>query len=343
MIKNYKIILENLPDAVLIAPLGYGQTFGKFIDFNKTASILLELEDYEILSKNPLEIFFHNSENKAVEVIKELVSKEYAIFQTEIKSKSNNIIPLEVSSRLIYEAGLSLVIFVARSLIVRKKLENDLKVMSEKLRRLALRLQTIREEERKTIARELHDELGQNLTVLKIQLSLLQKNSEENKIKEKLNNLISICETTIKTVQEITSKLRPDILDELGLIPAIEWQLKKFSQATNIEYEFEINSNCTKLNPDHSIALFRILQEALTNVARHSNASKVKVSIEENDNECILKILDNGKGITLHQIESPNSIGILGMKERATVLGGEFMIKSTMNSGTLVCVKIPIK
>jgi len=171
----------------------------------------------------------------------------------------------------------------------------------------------------------------------------LKKNIDDEKLKENINELILICDSTINAIQNITTKLRPDVLDELGLIPSIEWQMKKFKEMTNIDYFLDISNEDLNLPHECEIALFRIFQEALTNIARHSNANRVRITLVKTGKEILFEIFDNGKGITQNQIDSPNSLGILGMKERTLVLGGEFTIKSTMNSGTLVRLTIPVK
>lgn len=337
-----QFILDALPEAILISMLNYGKTMSNFIYANKTATKLTGFSIEELLMLNPLKIIFHKSENKAIEVLNELEATKTYFFETSLLNKSGVELPVEVCSIPLVVEGRTYLIFICRDLQMKTDYKSETKSLMEKLRRLALRFQTIREEERKNIAREIHDELGQNLTILKIQLALMRKNINEPEMKDKLENLITLCDSTINTVQKIASQLRPDVLDELGLIPAIEWQLKKFKESTNIEYDFIVSSEEISLTPECETAIFRIFQEALTNVARHSNANFVRITLSKNEKEILLEIYDNGKGITKNQIESPNSLGILGMKERTLVLGGEFTIKSTMNSGTLVRLKIPI-
>lgn len=334
-------ILDALPEAILIASLNYGKVLSNFVYTNKAATELIGFSSEEFLNLNPLTIIFQKSENKIVEVLSELELNKTCLFETNILKNNGEQFPVEICASLSVIEGKSYLIFLCRDSQLRSDYKKETRSL-EKLRKLALRLQIIREEERKNIAREIHDELGQNLTFLKIQISLLKKNAVDSELQQKLNDLITICDSTINSVQKITSQLRPDVLDELGLIPAIEWQLKKFKETTNIEYDFNVACEEINLPPECETALFRIFQEALTNVARHSNANLVRIKLLKGDKDIIFEIYDNGKGITKNQIESPNSLGILGMKERTLVLGGEFTIKSTMNSGTLVRIKIPI-
>lgn len=338
----YKTYFESNPDLLFICTLNYGKVLSNFLMLNKTALQLLNYEEEEVGNLKPLSVIFNNSETKLLQTIDELENDSHSFCEANLLSKDGQYFPVEVNSSLINFNGLNYVIFSCRP-ISRNKFRSEMLTLSERLRKLALWTQKIREEERKLISREIHDELGQNLTAIKIELAILKKNTQELELINRIDNILKICDETIKSVQTISSKLRPDILDELGLIPAIEWQLKRFYEQTKIEYEMDIPNESITLNSDTETALFRIFQEALTNVARHSNANKVKVSLKKNEREIELQIFDNGKGITRNQIDSPNSLGILGMKERALLFGGEFVIKSPMNKGTLIIVKIPLK
>ncbi len=337
-----KILYDSIPDLILVCYFNYGKVLSNFIFANRTAVELLGYETAEFKDLNPLSIIFSNNEGKLIDVLNELEQKNQIAFDAKILKKNDEIISVEVTSQLINYNGESIVIFDCRP-IEKYKSRNEIFQLNEKLRKLAARFQSIREDERKSIAREIHDELGQNLTAIKILLSMLKKNIFQDDLVNQINEIIKICDSTINSIQNITSKLRPELLDELGLIPAIEWQLKKFSEQTKIEYILNIPDEVIHLNSEKETALFRIFQEALTNVARHSNASRVRVSITIDDRNLVMEIYDNGKGITQNQINSPNSLGILGMKERSILLGGEFIIKSTMNSGTIVKVKIPVE
>lgn len=346
--KNYfredliRVLYDSIPDLILVCYFNYGRVLSNFFLANKSAIEILGYESNEFKNLNPLSIIFSNNECKLIDVLNELEQKNQAYFDSNILRKNGERISVEVTSQLINYNGESIVVFDCRP-IEKYKSREEIFQLNEKLRKLAARFQLIREDERKSIAREIHDELGQNLTAIKILLSMLKKNILQDDLLNQINEIIKICDSTINSIQNITSKLRPELLDELGLIPAIEWQLKKFFEQTKIEYILNIPDEVIHLNSEKETALFRIFQEALTNVARHSNASRVRVSITIDDRNLIMEIYDNGKGITQNQINNPNSLGILGMKERSMLLGGEFIIKSTMNSGTIVRVKIPIE
>ncbi|TGL58437.1 GAF domain-containing sensor histidine kinase [Leptospira sarikeiensis] len=228
----------------------------------------------------------------------------------------------------------------------RKNAENHLKNSGEQLRALSARLQEVREEERLLIAREIHDELGQLLTVLKIDLTLLKNNFQKSKISEsklvsELVSMIKVTDSGIESVQRIATELRPLILEELGLLEGIEWYARDFEKRTGIVVEIQIPAGILPLEKDPSIALFRIFQETLTNAARHSKATLIRVTCLEEGSFLILKIQDNGIGIDPKQMTESKSLGLIGMRERAVVLGGEVTISSRSKRGTSIIVKIP--
>jgi signal transduction histidine kinase len=194
------------------------------------------------------------------------------------------------------------------------------------------------------IAQEIHDELGQVLTALKIQISLLANklNNDQEPLKQKINSLSDMIDASVESVQKISSKLRPGILDELGLIAAIEWQAEEFEKLTNIKCSLALPKDELKLERNKTTAIFRIFQEALTNIARHSGATKVVVTLMNHQSNIYLEIHDNGKGITQDQIKDFKSLGIHGMEERAIVFGGQVYFEGIAGKGTIVKVEIPI-
>ncbi|MCE9598021.1 MAG: PAS domain-containing protein, partial [Spirochaetia bacterium] len=210
----------------------------------------------------------------------------------------------------------------------------------EHLRALAARLQAVREEERIRIAREIHDELGQLLTVLKIDLTLMRQNFEEGltgpQTSQELLRMSKVSDSAIESVQRIASELRPMILDKLGFLEAIDWFCKDFSTRTGIACSLNVASKNLSPAEDHSIALFRIFQETLTNIARHAKASKVSITITDSPSSYLLTVQDNGLGIDHRQINAAKSLGLLGMRERAIALGGEVKISGKAGAGTLV-------
>ncbi|MDP4175715.1 MAG: PAS domain S-box protein [Bacteroidota bacterium] len=236
------------------------------------------------------------------------------------------------------------VLSIVRDITERKIAEQKLRQSKEQLRDLASHLQSIREEERTMIAREIHDELGQVLTVLKIQISLLSNKLREDQkeLKEKISSVSGLIDSTVESVQKISSQLRPGILDDLGLVPAIEWQAQDFQERTGILCGLNLFRDEISLDRNKSTAVFRIFQEALTNIARHSAADRVDITLRTEDNALLLEITDNGRGITPVQISDQKSLGLLGMKERALILGGTVQISGADKCGTTVSVFIPL-
>jgi signal transduction histidine kinase len=226
----------------------------------------------------------------------------------------------------------------------RKLTEAKIKDSQQRLRNLSSHLQSSREEERVNIAREIHDELGQVLTALKLDMYWLEKrlHDDQEVLKEKVRSMSKHAESTIHTVQRISSELRPALLDDLGLVAAIEWQSKDFQRRTDIECSVSFNSGKIKVPENASIALFRIYQETLTNVARHSQASNVNVSMYNKDDHVILQIKDNGIGIEKSHLSNPRSFGLMGIHERALALGGDVEIIGKQKIGTTLTVCIPL-
>jgi PAS domain S-box-containing protein len=240
-------------------------------------------------------------------------------------------------------------LFMIADITERKEMEEQLMISREQLRRLTYHLQSIREEERTWISREIHDELGQALTGLKMDLSWIERKlsrtGEEQPfhlLLERIGSMSGLVDSTIQSVRKIATELRPGVLDALGLTAAIEWQASEFRSRTGIEVNLSPLSEKSGLDRERSTAVFRIFQEILTNVARHSLASEVEVHIEEKSGRLSLEVKDNGRGITEDQVIDSRSLGLLGMRERALLLGGEFHIQGVPGEGTTVTVIIPL-
>jgi PAS domain S-box-containing protein len=227
----------------------------------------------------------------------------------------------------------------------RKRAEEELKRSREELRNLAAYLQSAREQERTNMAREIHDELAQALTALKMDISWLTNKlpKDQQTLLDKTKAMIKLTDMTIKTVKKISTELRPGILDDLGLVAAIEWQAEEFKNRTGITCELTIDPEDIILDQDRSTTIFRIFQETLTNVARHAKATAVTVSLKEKDSSLELRVRDSGKGITKEQISDPKSFGLMGIRERAKSWGGEVKISGRPGKGTTVVVRIPGK
>jgi signal transduction histidine kinase len=206
-------------------------------------------------------------------------------------------------------------------------------------------LQSVREEERTRIAREVHDELGQALTSCKLDLSWIAGKlpRELRDLQKKAKALSAHIDTTIQTVRRIAEELRPSVLDHLGLAAALEWQGHDFQHRTGIKCDVQTNLADRMLDQALSTALFRIFQETLTNIIRHAGATQVMVQLKETDSRVSLQVRDNGQGITRMEISNAKSLGLLGMRERAALLGGTFKIgRIPRGQGTQVTVIMPV-
>jgi len=234
-------------------------------------------------------------------------------------------------------------IAVFRDITERLLFEQELRESQVQMRELASHVESVREEERMGIARELHDELGQLLTALKMDITWLSAHSpaqQHDTIRTKLDGMADLADTTIRAVQRISSELRPGLLDDLGLVAALEWLIRDFRDRSQIECVFDVDEHLT-VNSRQSTALFRICQESLTNAARHSGATLVTVTLLASDGRVILSIRDNGTGVTREASAHPHAFGLIGMRERARALGGELEIIGAPGSGTSIEVSLP--
>jgi PAS domain S-box-containing protein len=224
------------------------------------------------------------------------------------------------------------------------KAEEKLQSSYKQIKQLVTHLQDIREQERTNMAREIHDELGQQLTGLKMYISWLNKKvlNQEPDIKEKFNAAIELIEDTIKSVRKISMDLRPSMLDDLGLLAALEWQSNEFEKRSGINTEFINQTENRDIPARLKTGLFRIYQESLTNVARHADAKKIVSSLKFDKNNLVLTITDDGKGFAFKNIESKKTLGLFGMKERTMEMGGKYEIISEPGNGTTVSVIVPL-
>lgn len=225
----------------------------------------------------------------------------------------------------------------------REQAEENLRRSHDQLRALTGHLQSVREEERTRIAREVHDELGQALTGLKIDLSWLSgKLRNSRALQRKVKAMVGQVDATIHTVRRIATELRPGVLDSLGLAAAIEWQAAEFQERTGIRCEMKIEVTETIWERNFSTACFRIFQETLTNIIRHANATRVEVRLAQDEHALILTVRDNGRGITEREVADAKSIGLTGMMERAAQVNGKISFDGVFGEGTTVTVRVPL-
>jgi signal transduction histidine kinase len=226
----------------------------------------------------------------------------------------------------------------------------ELRQMMESLRALAARLESVREQERTQISREIHDELGQTLTGMRMDLDRLEERiaaapvpaDHRAALQSKVASVRKLVDSGLDTTRRISRQLRPSVLDVLGLRAGVEWLLEEFEARTSVRTRLEAPDSIGDVGEEASIAFFRILQEALTNIMRHAHATQVTVIIERDVNALSMKVIDNGRGFEQENRPYPISLGLLGMRERAATLGGSTTVTSRPGEGTTVYVRIPI-
>jgi signal transduction histidine kinase len=234
---------------------------------------------------------------------------------------------------------------LSKSIEARDRAVSELKRSKEAIRNFSAHLQESIEDERKRIARELHDELGQSLTSLRMELAALKGRFQRDQgpLIEKSESMLELLNRTITSVKRICSELRPSIMDDLGLTAAIEWLAEDFQDRTDIQVKVHTDSPDIFTEDTLSIAVFRITQEALTNVVRHADAAHVQITLELEDSDLTLTVQDNGRGIQQKAMDKSGTFGILGIQERVSILGGDLTIQGDPETGTRIHVRLPLK
>jgi PAS domain S-box-containing protein len=343
---------KNLSDSVINSLPGVFYFFditGKFVRWNKRFETVTGYSGDEISRMHPLD-FFEGSDkvyiqSRIEEVFKAGASDAEALFVSKGKTKS----PYYFTGVSIELNSLPYLLGTGIDITERKKAEEELLVSKdhlkqsyEDIRRLASNIENIREEEKIKIAREIHDELGQQLTGLKMDISWLGKkiDPKEAVLQKKLKEILHLLDETVKSIRRIASELRPGLLDDLGLIAAIEWQSQEFEKRSGIKVAFSSTGSDNAIPPRISTGL--IFQESLTNVARHAKAKTIAATLDLHADRGILQIKDDGIGFDVNEIENKKTLGLLGMKERTMMMGGQYEISSEPGRGATVLVKVPL-
>ena len=344
-------IIETAPEAIVVVDMATA----KFVDFNPQALVLFRLTAEEILNVGPADVSpeyqqdGRRSMDAAMSFIQRALNGETPVFEWAHSNSKGETIPCEVRLLQLPDESRLLVRGTITDISERKLAEDQLNATNEQLRALTVGLRHAREEEGTRIAREIHDELGSAMTSLKWDIESLEKAVSESEshlqmpvLRDKVAVMMKLIDTTVNVVRRISSELRPIILDDLGLEAAIEWQAEQFQARTGIICKCGSSLEKVDLNEDQSTALFRIFQEALTNVLRHARATRIDVAMAKNDQEFNLTIKDNGRGITDEEKSQTRSLGLLGMRERAQLIGGEISIGGKEGRGTVINVCIPL-
>src|SRR6476469_758783 len=338
-------IVENIPHMIFVKDAGEL----RFVRFNKAGEELLGHARQNLIGKSDHELFpkeeadFFTGADRDVLRNREVLDIPEEPILTKgkgLRSLHTKKIPIfDENHQPIYLLGIS------EDITERKRAEDQLQRSFELLRTLSQRLDVVREEERTRIARELHDELGVRMTCMKMDLSRLLGMLRESffpreKMEEKIRAMNAEVDTTIAEVQRLAAELRPGVLDDLGLVAAIEWQCQDFERRSGIRCLCEASFDEIKSSPSRASAACRICQEALVNVARHAKATLVRVLVKESGDGVLIEIQDNGQGIPAEKVNDAASLGLLGMKERSMAIGGRLEIAGWPGKGTTVTLRL---
>lgn len=339
--EKYKALIESSLMGIFI------HQEGRYVYVNNRFAEIHGYTPEELLGKDHF-LLTHPNQRKTIKkrTFKRLKG-EYVPRQYEVRRlrKDRKIIWCETMTTRIQYKGKPAIMGNIIDISERKQVEEKLKISGERLRDLSAYLQSSREQERTSIAREVHDDLGQALTALKMDLFWLERRlpKDQKPLIEKTKSMEKVLDAAIESIERIITALRPGILDDLGLGEAIEWQAGDFQNRTGVKCRINIDLADAAIGKEHSTAIFRIVQEALTNVARHANATIVDINLKMKAGELMLEVKDNGKGIPKKKISHPKSFGLMGIRERAHVLDGKSKIKASRNKGTSVTVVIPVE
>ncbi|MFC1583147.1 PAS domain S-box protein [Candidatus Neomarinimicrobiota bacterium] len=333
--ERYRAVVENVQDGILIINDQYQILF--------VNPMLCEISGYDeedLLGKDFRQFVHQESIQPVLDRFSKLARGDNVLEQREVKfiRKDGEVRDVDVSSGILKpQAGQARILGRITDITERKQIEDQ-------LRNLSAHLQSAREETRMTLSREIHDELGQELTALQMDLSWIRKRLPEkhDDLHEKAESMSQLLHSTIQTVKRLSSKLRPPVLD-LGVTAALEWEAEEFQEHTGITCQLAITPENVKLEPDLSTVIYRIFQETLTNVTRHAQADKVDAKLEVAGGMIVLEIKDNGIGISDEKISGSRSLGIIGTRERVNQFGGDIHFSGKPGEGTTVTVTIPFK
>jgi len=337
---RYQRLVELVPDAIWV------ERENRIAFVNRACMSLLGAEsDEQVLNRSPLDFIHPEFHAHFTQRRKRLAlgPETNPLMEKKIVRVDGKVIDVEIAEASFHDEGTVPILAVMRDITERKRAEREVRESQDQLRELSASLQAVREEEKARIARELHDELGQALTGLKMDLAQIvaMLEPQQAEIVRRADTMRSLIESTVASVRRLATELRPLMLDDLGLIATMGWLANDFAKRTGIAVDVRLPDSDFEAGPDLCTTLFRVLQESLTNVARHAHASHVRVSLTEDDGVVRLEVHDDGKGIDPAPQGRRKSFGLLGMRERASMLGGHVTINSNPGAGTSVLLAIP--
>jgi len=338
--QKYKLLFENNPLPIIV----FSRIDFRVLEINAAAIRHYGYSNEEFLQMDARDLRPKEEIARFEEKVKDPIGGGGNLGTWRHKKKDGSLIDVEISGHEIIYRDSPARLVLCNDVTEKLKAEENLKRSYEEIRQLASNIEKIREEEKIKIAREIHDELGQQLTGLKMDVSWLSKklNAGDTILQDKIKEIMLLLDETVKSVRRIASELRPGMLDDLGLVAAIEWQSEEFEKRSGMRVAFSHSMQNDKLPAYLSTGLFRIYQESLTNVARHAKAHNIAVSLYQLNDEVLLKISDDGKGFDAKEIANKRTLGLLGMKERTMMMGGKYEIMSERGKGTTVTVTVSL-
>jgi len=332
--ERYRRLFEVESDALLLVDWDSG----RFIDANTAAVNLYGYSKEDLLNLTQSDLT--DEPQLSAQALRE---KQTFVTLRRHRKKDGTLFPVEIAGSYFEYQGLSVYVAAIRDISARVRDEAQLIELNNKLRTLTEHVQTIQEQERLSIARDIHDEIGQQLTALKLDIVWLGHHLEMagDETIERLDAMGSCIDLLVSSIQRIAADLRPPLLDNLGLSAAIEWQVGEFTKHSGIECVLMLNEDADPDDQQTSTMIVRIVQEALTNVIRHSGASEVGISLCKADYGLLLEISDNGRGVSEQEIAAQDSYGLMGMQERARLCRGELVIYGSPGLGTCLRLTLP--
>ncbi|MGZ5000112.1 MAG: PAS domain S-box protein [Methylomonas sp.] len=341
--EEFRTLAENLPDVVVRYDTSFRRTY-----VNKVYSRMLEPACADILGKTPLECWNiadpdAHEFTRLLQRVVETGNPELTLIKADARAGKTLYWTMKLVPEFDQDGRVNGVLSCANDITILKEYQREVEESRAQLRALATRSEKLREDERKHLARELHDDLGQRLTALKLDLArlMLRFGRSNHELQKQVEEMEADMAATIQIVRGVATQLRPSSL-EMGIVSALEWLILEFRKRTNVECRLRIPKQKMALNDNQSTALFRIVQESLTNIMRYAAASVVEIVLACNGQNYILEISDDGVGFDASQKRKPDSFGLIGIEERALSLGGEMHIETAPNKGLKLTVCIPV-
>lgn len=345
---NLRQIINNINDAIFITNTLIGDNRNdKIIAVNECARKMLSYTDEDILQVPVEAIVESESLDDFSHLVEKFKTEGHVWFQTILLNKNGSRIPVEINAHIFRSGGKPVCLSIARDISARLKAERDFRELADRFRVLAERLIDVQEEERGRLSKELHDELGQTLMFLKMQVSSLQSRLPETlvQLRQECAKLLGRLNETAENVRRLSHDLNPRVLEQMGITLAVDTIINEYCELYGIELlEIDLDKIDNQLSMAAQLNLYRIIQESLTNIGKHAQATKISVQVKKQDNQIFIKIQDNGIGYeSLRTSSERKGLGLSTINERARLLGGHLIIQSHEGWGTKMILTIPLR